>query len=39
MSEPEALLSRRENYSCEVPDQAKVIVAAIDTQVQPRIPR
>ena len=33
MSEPEVLLSRRENYSCEVPDQAKVIVAAIDTQV------
>ena len=33
MSEPEVLLSRHENYSCEVPDQAKVIVAAIDTQV------
>src|SRR4030095_8655753 len=33
MSEPQVLLSRRENYSCEVPDQAKVIVAAIDTQV------
>ena len=33
MSEPEVLRSRRENYSCEVPDQAKVIVAAIDTQV------
>jgi phage terminase large subunit GpA-like protein len=32
MSEPEILLSRRENYGCEVPDQAKVIVAAIDTQ-------
>jgi phage terminase large subunit GpA-like protein len=33
MSEPEVLLSGRENYSCEVPGQAKVIVAAIDTQV------
>jgi phage terminase large subunit GpA-like protein len=33
MSEPEVLLSRRENYSCEVPEQAKVIVAAIDTHV------
>jgi phage terminase large subunit GpA-like protein len=32
MSEPEILLSRREQYQFEVPDQAKVIVAAIDTQ-------
>jgi phage terminase large subunit GpA-like protein len=32
MSEPEILLSRREQYPFEVPDQAKMIVAAIDTQ-------
>jgi phage terminase large subunit GpA-like protein len=32
MSEPEILLSRRETYPFEVPDQAKVIVAAVDTQ-------
>jgi phage terminase large subunit GpA-like protein len=32
MSEPEILLSRRETYSFEVPNEAKVIVAAIDTQ-------
>ena len=33
MSEPEILLSRRENYPAEVPDAPKVIVASIDTQV------
>jgi phage terminase large subunit GpA-like protein len=32
MSEPEILLSRREQYPFEVPDAAKLIVAAIDTQ-------
>jgi phage terminase large subunit GpA-like protein len=32
MSELEVLMSRREKYPAEVPDQAKVIVAAIDTQ-------
>ena len=32
MSEPEILLSRREMYAFEVPNEAKVIVAAIDTQ-------
>lgn len=32
MSEPEILLSRREHYPFQVPDAAKVIVAALDTQ-------
>lgn len=32
MSEPEIMLSRREHYPCEVPDEARVIVAAVDTQ-------
>ena len=32
MSEPEILISRRELYPFQVPDAAKVIVAAIDTQ-------
>jgi phage terminase large subunit GpA-like protein len=32
MSEPEILLSRREQYPAEVPDAAKVVVAAVDTQ-------
>jgi phage terminase large subunit GpA-like protein len=32
MSEPEILLSRREKYAAEVPDQAKVVVASVDTQ-------
>ena len=32
MSEPEILISRRETYPFEVPDQAKVVVAAVDTQ-------
>jgi phage terminase large subunit GpA-like protein len=32
MSEPEILLSRREHYPFQVPDAAKVIVAAVDTQ-------
>jgi phage terminase large subunit GpA-like protein len=31
MSEPEVLLSRREAYPFQVPDAAKVIVAALDT--------
>lgn len=31
MSEPEILLSRREHYPLQVPDAAKVIVAAVDT--------
>jgi phage terminase large subunit GpA-like protein len=33
MSEPEILLSRREQYKSEVPDEAKIILAAIDTQM------
>jgi phage terminase large subunit GpA-like protein len=33
MSEPEILLSRRERYPFQVPDEAKVIVAAADTQI------
>jgi phage terminase large subunit GpA-like protein len=32
MSEPEILMSRRERYPFQVPDAAKVIVGAIDTQ-------
>src|SRR5262249_19167633 len=32
MSEPDILLSRRELYQFEVPDQAKVVIAAVDTQ-------
>jgi phage terminase large subunit GpA-like protein len=32
MSEPEILLSRREHYPFEVPNEARIIVGAIDTQ-------
>ena len=32
MSDPEALMARRERYGCEVPDSFRVIVAAVDTQ-------
>jgi phage terminase large subunit GpA-like protein len=32
MSEPEVLLSRREIYPFQVPNEAKVVVAAVDTQ-------
>jgi hypothetical protein len=32
MSDPEALMARREDYGCEVPDPVRVIVAGVDTQ-------
>lgn len=32
MNEPEALMARREDYAFEVPDEARMIIASIDTQ-------
>ena len=32
MSDPQALMARREDYGCEVPDPVRVIVAGVDTQ-------
>ena len=32
MSDPDTLLSRREEYGCEVPDSVRIIVGAVGTQ-------